>query len=304
MQKFISPLILFIFLTVHTVAQKPDITDRFREARIDSLLEDLFFSDDELGKLLLPQKNYQFLYARTSYDSRTFFAGREIGADQYNLTGQLFYLNTNGLFAGVSGAWYSQLDPGYRTTVLTLGFSKDLKKMNFIRYRISYDYFLYNNGNSDFDPLFTSSATTGLTLKSKSLGTRVNSTFLLGKEISTQLSWDFYAFLNLIRFSTYSKLQLKPQALLYFGTESAEFQLNEILIDPDTNTEYSVYYKDVWGLMNVQLQLPLSLSLKNFDIEAAWIYNIPQTMGNSQTYPENSFFRISIGYIFNLSVNR
>jgi hypothetical protein len=85
---------------------------------------------------------------------------------------------------------------------------------------------------------------------------------------------------------------------LYFGTESAEFQLNEILIDPDTNTEYSVYYKDVWGLMNVQLQLPLSLSLKNFDIEAAWIYNIPQTMGNSQTYPENSFFRISIGYIF------
>jgi hypothetical protein len=304
MQKFISPLILFIFLTVHTAAQKPDITDRFREARIDSLLEDLFFSDDELGKLLLPQKNYQFLYARTSYDSRTFFAGREIGADQYNLTGQLFYLNTNGLFAGVSGAWYSQLDPGYRTTVLTLGFSKDLKKMNFIRYRISYDYFLYNNGNSDFDPLFTSSATTGLTLKSKSLGTRVNSTFLLGKEISTQLSWDFYAYLNLIRFSTYSKLQLKPQALLYFGTESAEFQLNEILIDPDTNTEYSVYYKDVWGLMNVQLQLPLSLSLKNFDIEAAWIYNIPQTMGNSQTYPENSFFRISIGYIFNLSVNR
>jgi hypothetical protein len=181
MQKFISPLILFIFLTVHTAAQKPDITDRFREARIDSLLEDLFFSDDEPGKLLLPQKNYQFLYARTSYDSRTFFAGREIGADQYNLTGQLFYLNTNGLFAGVSGAWYSQLDPGYRTTVLTLGFSKDLKKMNFIRYRISYDYFLYNNGNSDFDPLFTSSATTGLTLKSKSLGTRVNSTFSTGQ---------------------------------------------------------------------------------------------------------------------------
>ncbi len=285
---------------VSVKAQNPVVTDELRIARVDSLLDDLFFGDEELTGLFTEKKNYQFLYWRANYDSRTFFAGREIGSNQYNLSGQMYYLNSNGIFAGVSGAWYSQLDPGYRTTILTLGFGKGLKKAKFFRYRLAYDYYLFNNDDPDFDPLYTSSLTAGITLKSKSLGTRFNSTFLLGKEVSTQLSWNTYAYLNLVKLGKYDKIRLEPQVLFYFGTESAEFLLNEVLIDPLTNIEYTSYYKDVFGLMNVQLQLPLNITLKNFDFEAAWIYNLPRTMGDGMSYPENSFFRVSIGYILSL----
>ena len=200
----------------------------------------------------------------------------------------------------MSGAWYSQLDPGYRTTVFSLGFSKALKKHKFFRYRLSYDYYLFNSGDVDYDPLYTSGANAGITLKSNSLGTRFNASFLLGKEVGTQLSWDFYGKIKLIKLGTYDNVSFDPEVSLYFGSEAVEFQLNEVLIDPETNMGYSSYYEDVFGLMNVQIELPLSVVYKSFDIEASWVHNFPQSMDDQIGYLESSFFRFSLGYFFNL----
>lgn len=122
---------------------------------------------------------------------------------------------------------------------------------------------------------------------------------LLGKEAGASFSWDAYSSIHLLCLSTYDKIRLEPQAF-YFGSEVAEYQLNDMLIDPLTNTGYSSYYKDEFGLMNIQFKLPLNINYKNFDIEAAWIYNMPQTMNDGFSYSNNSVLRFSIGYIFSL----
>lgn len=293
-------LLLLLFSGNLEAQQNTDITESLREAKLDSLLNNVIFDDDNLGYLFGLKKNFQFLYWRSNFNSRTFFAGREIGDQQYSFSGQLFYLHSIGFYAGIAGSWYSQLDPGYRTTILTGGYSNSFNKLKFFRYRISYDYFLYNNDDPDFDPLYFSGVNTGITLKSKSLGTRFDSYFLLGDEVSTTLSWDFYGYLNVLRIGLYDKIRLEPEVSFYFGSELVEYQLNEVLVDPVTNEEYTSYYQDSFGLMNIQLQLPLSIKYKNFDFEAAWIYNIPQTMDEGLNYPETSSFRFSIGYIFSL----
>ena len=300
MKRVVVLLILVVFVGQVVKAQSTDITEKLREASIDSLLNDVILDDDYLNSLFKAKKNFQFLYWRSNYDSKTFFAGREIGDQQYSLSGQLFYMHSKGIYAGVSGAWYSQLDPGYRTTVLTVGYGNGLKKLKFFRYRLSYDYFLFNNDDPDFEPIYTSGLNTGITLKSKNLGTRMNLYFLLGKETGKNFSWDAYGYINVVRLRHYNKIRLEPQVSLFWGSEAVEYQLSEILIDPLTNMEYDSYYKDEFGLMNIQFQLPLSVKIKNFDFQASYIYNLPQTMNEGFSYPETSFFRISLGYIFSL----
>ncbi|MFY9151903.1 MAG: hypothetical protein WAO52_07815 [Prolixibacteraceae bacterium] len=300
MRILISTILIFVFCSINLIAQKNEITDKLRESRIDSLLDVIVFDEQAKSPSTVLKTRYQFLYVRTSYSSNTYFAGREIGENQYNQSGQVFYLNSNGIYAGVAGTWYSQLDPGYRTTVLSLGYGKSLKNMKFLRYRFSSDYFLYHNDNPDFEPLYSGAINAGLTLKSKNLGTRGGVSFLIGKEFGTQATWNVYSYINLVKLGKYDKIRLGPEASLYFGSESVEYQLNEVLIDTLTNTSYTSYYKNEFGLLNIQIELPLSINYKSFDLEAAWIYNFPQTMNKGKSYPENWFFRISLGYIFKL----
>ncbi|WP_372773080.1 hypothetical protein [Mangrovibacterium sp.] len=277
-----------------------EVKDPDRMARIDSLLNDVLFGADDLESLFIGKQHFQFIYAGTNFNSKTFFAGREIGSNQYNLSGQLYYMHSVGFFAGVSGSWYSELDPNYRTTVISAGFGKGLKKYPFFRYRFSADYFLFHVDDPDFDPLYSSSFNAGFTLKSKKLGTRLDGSLLVGQEFGQQLSWDVYAYLNLARFGRFKYLRLEPEVSLFFGSEAAEFLLSEAIIDESTSTEITSYYKDVFGLLNVQLQLPLSLSLKNFNLEVSYNYNFPQTVSDSQSYPDASYFRVSLGYFINL----
>ncbi|MCG8374717.1 MAG: hypothetical protein MI700_14335 [Balneolales bacterium] len=270
-------------------------------SRVDSVLNDFLSVEDEgILDLFSQQKNFQFLYFRTNYDNKTFYAGREIGDNQYNLSGQLFYMHSKGFYAGLAGAWYSQLDPGYRTTVMSFGYGKGLKKLKFLRYRASFDLYFYNNNDPDYDPVYTSSINLGTSLKSKVLSTRFDATFLLGKEIGTQLNWDIYSKITLLKFGKFNKLRIEPELSFYFGSETVEYDLSSYLQEYFGQDGSIYYYEDVFGLLNTQLSIPLTLSLGDFDFEASWTHNLPRSMNSAVDYPSSSLFSFSVGYIFSL----
>ncbi len=297
--KKLACLVCLVGMNWVTLAQK-EIPFDIQESRIDSVINDLFLEEEvDLLGLVKETNNYQFLYWRANYDSKTFYAGREIGFDQYNLSSQLFYLHSMGFYAGLAGAWYSDLDPGYRTTVLSFGYGKGLKnKLKFLRYRASFDLFFYNNNDPDFEPVYTSSLNLGASLKSKIVSSRFDATFLLGKEIGTQLNWDIYSKITLLKFGKYNKLQFEPEISFFFGSETVEYDLSTYLQDQFDEPTY--YYEDVFGLLNTQLALPLSLSVGSFDFELTWKKNLPRTMDYAYDYDDSSFISFSVGYIFNL----
>ena len=293
----ITPL---LFAIMSLVAQNQELPDKIYEAKLDSLVEDVIFGDDELSYLFGYKDNLQFLYMRTSYDSRTFYAGREIGENLYNMTGQVYYLHSNGLFAGLAGTWYDQIDPNYQITVLSLGYSKGLKKKKFFRYRASFDYFFYHNNDSDFDPTYSSGLNLGTTFKAKSVGTRLNASFLLGKEIGTRLSADLYSHITLAKLGKYNKIRFEPELTFYFGSETVESDRYDYLDENTSELSSDIYYNDVFGLMNTQLKLPLSLTYSGFDVEISWDHNFPRSLDSDLEYPNNSFISFSVGYLFNL----
>jgi hypothetical protein len=293
-------LFLVVVLSFQAKAQRTDILNKERVAQVDSLLNEVLFDDDDLLDLLDMAQSFQFLYLAANWSNRTYYAGRENGNYQSNLSGQIYYMHSNGFYAGISGSWYSQLEPNYRSTIFSVGYGKSLRKHQFFRYRFSADYFLFHVNDSEFDPIYNSSLNAGLSYKSRTLGTSIDGSLLVGQEFGHQFTWNTNAYLYLVRFGNYNYLRLEPEISLYFGSEAAEFLLNEAYFEQTNNTVIDTYYKDVFTLLNTQLRLPLSLNWKNFDMQVTYLFNLPQTVGDGEPYPNTSFFRVSLGYIISL----
>lgn len=285
MRKLTIPLLLFLVFSVTQLSAQTD-------SEIDSLLDDILFEDTELLNLISQQKTLHFIYINSELSNKSFFAGREIGTNQYNISSQLSYFNTNGIFAGVSGAWYSQLDPQYGTTVVSLGYGKTLKQFKNISLRTSYSRYIYNFGEESFDPDYNSNIRIGATLKKQWAGTRIDLTYLMGNANATNINWSIYSKINLYKFSKYNKVQLVPQFSIFFGEEAVEYQ--EVVRRNFTQT----LTENKFGVLNAQISLPLRVSYKNFDFELGYSYNLPQSLDAEYTYDNASQLNISIGYIF------
>ena len=275
-----------------------------QDDKIDSILDSMFFGTDDEILLMLAEmnKNHHFVYSRFGYDSKTVYAGREIGTDQYNVSGQLYYLNSLGFSLGVSGAWYSQMDPSYRSTIVSAGYSRGLKKIKNLRYRISYSRYFYNTYYSIYEPVFNSSASAGLTIKMGSVGTRFDYSLLMGNDFGSQVSSDIYCDLSLFKVGKKLEISVLPEISFYFGSETVENERISYLASMDGSTMVTDYsYEDRFGLMNTQLILPLEISIGDFDIEISYSYNINRSIDPDYTFDNVSMFSISAGYFFVLN---
>ncbi len=272
-----------------------------QEDKIDAILDSMFFNADDEILLMLAEmnRNHNFIYGRVGYDNKTVYAGREIGTDQYNLTGQLFYLNSIGLHLGVSGAWYSQMEPSYRSTVVSAGYSNSLGKNKGIRYRVSYNRYFYNSDTSDFVPVYTGSVNAGLTLKAGPVGTRFDYSLLTGTEFGSQASADLFGNFTLFKIGKKTKCRILPEVSFYFGSETVEFERYSYLTNGiQSSQEVDYIYEDRFGLMNTQLSLPLEFSIGDFDLEVAYIYNINRSLDPDYTFANVPMISFSLGYFF------
>ena len=266
---------------------------------LDSILDDLLFEEPDLYELFDGSTNFHFLYWSTSANTKTFYAGREIGDNQFNASAQFYYFISNGLYFGASGAWYNQFDPGFRSAVVSAGYSNGFTKIPFLRYRGSYNRYIYLNMGTDFVPTITSDINAGLTARGKVVGTRADYSLLMGTDYMHQVSWDVFAKIKLFSLKGYDKIQFEPEVSNLFGTEIFETDIaTGDITDPFYVPNYVLTEK--FGLMNTQITLPLSISFKNIDFEVAYIYNIPRSLDPVYYYDNTGYFRFSLGYIFSI----
>ena len=111
---------LTFFLLIFSAAYSQQETN---VEEIDSLIEELFFSQQELGDLLNENK-ISLIYSSINYNSNTYYSGRTIGVNQFNLSPQISYLNSNGLTISLSGIYLDQFEPEWDLTTISIGYSK------------------------------------------------------------------------------------------------------------------------------------------------------------------------------------
>ena len=266
-----------------------------KEKEIDDLIDELFREDELINELTASISNFQFLYVSSTYNSDTYFSGRDIGNAQYNITPQITYAHSNGIFASLSGIYYSEFVPKWDVTVATVGFSKNIDAKKIFKYAISYSKYFYTE---DINNIYTNTFNVGLGIRNKkrNIGTQISGSYLFGEEQSFEIASRSFVDFNLLK-RPHSNLKFKPQLNIIAGKQTIELAriVNQ---SGQLSTEY--VQNDVFDLINTQINLPLLYSTNSFDFEAGYNINFPNAIGDESNLKNTGFFNFSIGYLIDL----
>ncbi|WP_157208495.1 hypothetical protein [Mariniflexile maritimum] len=274
---------------VNLYAQEP------KEDDIDLLLDELFFNDQQfMNDILNSFNSNNFIYTNVSFNSNTFFTGRDSGIDQFNIVPQLSYYTASGFNISVSGIYYETFSPNWDFTNISLGYYNTIGKKNIFNYNVGYTRYFYANGWDTFTNSIDLSL--GIRNKKRTLGTKLATSYLFGTDQSFQMVSRSYANLTLAKKKDYL-LKLRPQISFVIAQQTTALeQLNTI--GDITTVEY--IYNDIFDLLNTQVNIPLTLVTKSWDFELGYNFNLPSRVETEPQLNKTGFFNISIGYLIDL----
>lgn len=283
-----------IFTSFSQILPKTEIEIEIEKER-NEILDELLQEDSELDELIASLSSYQLLYVSVNYNNDTYFSGRDIGVDQYNLRPQITYLNSSGIFASLYGIYYSELQPNWDVTTATLGYSKSFGKTKTYKYYGFYSKYFYTNNS---DNLFSNVLNAGLSVRNKknSIGTQLTASYLFGNEQSFQIASTSYVNLQILK-TRKSTLTFKPQLYIVAAKQTIELAQSYTHMG-QVFTSYST--NDVFNLINTQLNIPLHFNTNSFDFELGYNINFPNAIGDETNLKNTGFFNFSLGYLIDL----
>jgi len=290
--------ITVLFVGVGLFAQENQESDK----EIDDIIEELLFSDSENLLEYIEQLNkYQVIYASVGFNNKTYFLGRDLGLSQYNLSSQIFYEHSNGMFFGISGTLYSEFNPKWDLTTLTGGYSNDFGKHKNFNYELSYNRYIFSDSeSSDFENSLDGSISAET--KDNSFGVSADIAYFFGDKEGFQNSFDIYGELDLFKFNNNNKtvVTFNPLLTFQFGSENIDTsRIDDLAIDtPFLDRVIASFEK--YALRNIQLQLPVTLDVNNFQIEAGYNFNFPNALEFERNLNNSSFLNLRLSYIIDL----
>ncbi len=291
--KLFKNYFLAFWLLLFTVATSANLyAQEPKEDELDLLLDDLFFNDQQFINDILDSFNtYSFIYTNVSFNSNTFFSGRDSGVDQFNMVPQISYFSSSGFNISVSGIYYETFTPNWDFTNVSVGYYNTIGKKKLLNYNVGYSHYFYSNGWDTFTNSVDLSL--GIRNKKRTLGTKLSVSYLFGTDQSFQLVSRSYANLTLTRDKNFI-LKFRPQLSFLIAQQTTA--LEQLNTQGDTvTTEY--IYNDVFDLLNTQVNIPLTLSTKSWDFELGYNINFPSPVETEPNLKTTSFFNISIGYL-------
>lgn len=265
---------------------------------IDGLIDELFFYDQQfLDELIEGGLTYNFLYTSVSYNTNTFFSGRDSGTDQFNIIPQVSYYHSSGFNASISGIYYQNFAPAWDFTSVSVGYFNTIGKQKNFNYNLGYTHFFYSD---DFDD-FTNSIdlSVGIRNTKRTLGTTLAASYLFGTDTSLQLVSNSFLNINLKRTSNLA-LRFRPNISFIIADQTYTF--SSIIRSP-LGPRIVTVVQEVFDLLNTQLSFPLSLSTKSWDFEVSYHLNLPNAVSKESNLSNTNFFSFSVGYLLDLNKN-
>jgi len=290
--QFYGLLLFSIATSFCSYAQEENLED------IDGLIDELFFNDQQfLDELIEGGLTYNFLYTSVSYNTNTFFSGRDSGTDQFNIIPQVSYYHSSGFNASISGIYYQNFAPAWDFTSVSVGYFNTIGKQKNFNYNLGYTHFFYSD---DFDD-FTNSIdlSVGFRNTKRTLGTTLAASYLFGTDTSLQLVSNSFFNINLKRTSNLA-LRFRPNISFIIADQTYTF--SSIIRSP-LGPRIVTVVQEVFDLLNTQLSFPLSLSTKSWDFEVGYHLNLPNAVSNESNLSYTNFFSFSVGYLLDLNKN-
>ncbi|WP_440879947.1 hypothetical protein [Tenacibaculum sp. C7A-26P2] len=283
-------LIISVSLTYGQVIEH-DFTDDENEIISNIINEEGFDKFLELAKF-----KTDFLVISIDYNNNTYFSGRDVGIDQFNIAPQITYFNSLGLFLNFGATYFSEFDPKWDFTSISLGYGNNIVKSNRLRWSVSYDRYFYNN--PEYNP-FKNSFNAGVEFdnKGKSIGADIIFSYLFGSENASQFVFGGYKEFKFFEKGS-SQFKLKPELRVTVGQQTV--QLARTFTFRGRQITLYQYHED-YGLVNTQLYVPIQYSNRNFDIDLGYVFNIPSAFEGEENLSSTNTFSISISYVFDFN---
>lgn len=299
-----SSVFIIYFLTGYS--QELEQGYNYTDDIIDELLAEESFAD-----ILASYANFQFLYFSCNYNTNTYFSGREIDVDQFNISPQIAYMHSKGFYASISGIIYGEFEPHWDVTIASAGYGKSFGKNKIFRYFGSLSGYLY--ADNDVEGLYNASANAGINVQNKkrTIGTQISGTYYFGGEATYQIVSTTFANLKLLKNKNHS-LKLRPQISIITGTQLVDIEGVPLQKDVLTKVSESIdetattaaedvnLTSNVFQLIYSQLNIPLQYNYKSFDFEIGFNINFPSELENETDLKNTSFFNFGIAYMLDL----
>lgn len=301
---------LIISVSSQTAAQdtdsfltKPDSLLTFSDSLSIFQLIDSLLTLDELN-------DYSQLAFRIGYNSNVLWAGRTLGIDQFGLAPGISYYHKSGLFADASFFWSKDFEPNYYLTILSAGymhtFSRHFSAM------ASYDRYFYNL-EDEYIP-YNNALTLSPLLEFYPVNIRVDYTYYFGERSVHRIMPSIGVTLEKSKLFKIDKVSFMPSVFMLMGNE----MFSEIIF-PTTRAEWVAAYirvrqglpwyrietRNVFGVMNYAIMLPLNVRHKQMNFSFSYTYNIPKALpGETLTLSESSFLSASLSWFINLNTKK
>ena len=332
MQKVCTVICMF-FLLFCASGLNAQEQNKKEEALDLSILEELDLDSltliDLLDSLLMLEGPTSQLTVNMGYISQITSSGRDLDFRQYGFNLGVGYFHKSGLFANVNGFWYSDFDPNYGLTAVSLGYMGFLGKK--MAYFGSYDHSFFTADNTVG---FNNSFNGTVLLDFKLIEPYIDYSFYFGNgsthRISPGITLDFKKRNWLI----FESISLRPTFSVIFGSAeivNTKFQSNDdqnfqrflnfrprlkqLLESNPTQEDIDVllqFYprlqeflayegKNEFGLMNYGFSLPLSMGIGPVNLVFTYTYNIPEELpGELFELSPNDYISLSLSYKFKL----
>ena len=298
MKNILLFLLSFFLLNQLSFSQENNDID----VETDEILENIILlENNELIDLINELNKYQVIFTSVDFSNKTYFLGRDLGLDQYNITSQAMYQNSNGIFIGVSGTYYSDFDPKWDLTVLTGGYGKGFGKEDNFRAELSYSRYIFSDSDSnDFENSLD--VKLDIATNKRTIGASLSSAYLFGNRTGFQADLSIYSDLKLFDLSkdNDSKISFQPDLSFQFASENIDTSRFDDLISDFPFIDRIVDSFEKFSLRNIQLQLPLVLEFNDFQIEAGYNINFPSAFDFENSVDNTTFFNIGLNYMFTI----
>lgn len=284
---------------------------------VDSLFnnEELSFEDSlsvfRLIDSLIMMDSYESsqLVVRLNYNSNIMSAGRTLGIEQFGLAPGLSYFHKTGLYADVTSYWSKDYDPNLYLTTATLGymqiFSKKFSAM------ASYDHFFYHQLDDDEFVPYTNALTVSPFLDIKSFTFRIDYSFYFGDAYANRIMPGVSVKFKKKNFIGFDRISINPGFYVLLGDETfTELELVapanrrerlENLLNYGMRFKPVIKEKNVFGIMNYALTVPINMAVKSWLFNISYTYSIPKALEDETlTMEESGFISAGISYYIDL----
>ena len=279
MKKFFFVGFFFSYLYVFSQTEE-------EEAILDSVLDEFFSTDSLLVDL--PKTNY--LYTNFSFDESVFFAGRDFDINQFGFTPSISYMRGQNFFVSLGSAYFSELDPKWDFISISSGYSLFLDREDRFSLTGIYSRIFFADDTADLNPNRLSVA---LAFLKNSFRLRCSAGYLFGG--STAFYTSLTSSFDISIFETQMwEMSFNPQLSFLISEQTISEQIASGFFKMQT------LERDVFNLINTQINIPLELDIGNWDFQLSYNINLPRALANESNLSPSGYFSFSIGYFSTL----